>query len=208
MNYTSEQKQFLHDVQKKIIALFDMYPSPAHGFDHAARVAERARQIAEVEGVDPFLCELSGWLHDVGRAPESHNQNPDNKRHHELSYDMLRVWFREEPLFAFLTPEQKIELLYGIRYHWNDVADEYKSAIILRDADKIDAIGHVGLERAHECFGDDTKEFTNNFRYLYQFAYWFKTETAKQMVKEERMYEPLDKFYTKMLQDEIKPVEL
>ena len=37
-------------------------------FAHIEGVAKFAKKIAEAAGVDPFLAELSGWLHDACKS--------------------------------------------------------------------------------------------------------------------------------------------
>ncbi|PIT87747.1 MAG: hypothetical protein COU31_01220 [Candidatus Magasanikbacteria bacterium CG10_big_fil_rev_8_21_14_0_10_40_10] len=97
--------------KQKVKALFDMYPDEVHGFDHAQRVADMALQIATEEGGDTVMASLAGWLHDIGRAieerPKDFPQYDSSKTHHELSYDMLRDWFREDAGFSQLSEDQK-----------------------------------------------------------------------------------------------------
>ena len=45
-----------------------------------------------------------------------------------------------------LKKAEKLVVLYAVRYHWNDAADKYKEAIILRDADKLDIYGVKRIE--------------------------------------------------------------
>lgn len=56
-----------------------------HGWFHAKRVAETARNIACQEGVHPDVCELAGLFHVI----------PDDKRgiNEEEQIRMLKEWF-------------------------------------------------------------------------------------------------------------------
>lgn len=198
--------------KQKVKALFDMHPDAVHGIDHAMRVAGHAEYIAREEGEDECMSVLAGLLYDIGRAiekyPEKFSQYDATKTHHELSYDMLRDWFREDNFFDVLTDTQKLELLYAVRYHWNDEANEYVSACILRDADKIDGLGEIGLAREIEHTKGNPKKHALNLRLHYEWPYQFKTNTAKQLFEEGKLLEPFDKYRAKLLKEAIVPVEL
>ncbi len=198
--------------KQKVANFFEEFPDKVHGFDHAKRVAEYAAHIATEEDVDIFMCTLAGWLHDIGRAveeyPEKFSTYDATKTHHELSYELLRDWFREDESFLVLTDEQKIELLYAVRYHWNDEASEYPSAYILRDADKIDGLGEVGVARQKMHTGDKEKETHLALRLRYEWIYNFKTKTAKRMFEEMDLIVPINKELRGFLRENIKPIEL
>lgn len=206
--YTDKQQAFLDYVTEKVKNLFVEFPAPGHDFTHAENVADYAKKISEAESARSiFLCELSGILHDIGRAPEHHT--PGNTlTHHELSYNMLREWFGEDRQFDFLTDEEKLELLYVLRYHWNDAADDYDTAWILRDADKLDGFGCHGFERMKEFHAHDDAKISLDLRLAYQCWYWVRTETARQIAGEKKLMEELDVLVVKILRSKIKPVEL
>jgi uncharacterized protein len=207
--YTIEQAQFLEHVRQKVEQFFETYDAPAHGYDHVARVAMNARIIADGEGArKPLLCELAGWLHDIGRVPEHAGENPEGKSHHELSYDLLKQWYKEDNAFFFLTEIERKELLYACRYHWNDIANRFESAWILRDADKLDAFGEIGLARTLEYFGDDHRAIMNDLRFRYQFMAFIRTETAQRMFEEGNLMEPLEQYYFSMLEQGLGEVTL
>lgn len=178
-------------IEKKTRHFFRIKSAPGHGAQHAEHVARFAREIAEKEHELVWLCEAMGWLHDIGRTPEYFN-NPENKSHHELSFELLQEWFKKDKkLAAFFTPREREELLYSIRYHWDDEACDYKSALILRDADKLDLLGQNGIKRHFEArFAlDDT-----------QRCIWFlinvlrgerlKTLSARKIATDNRLYDP------------------
>src|SRR3989338_5687636 len=179
MPYTKQQLQLLNHARKKVQALFKKYPVPAHGFEHSKRVAENAEKIARAEHArSVFLCELAGWLHDIGRTTE-HYTKGNKKSHHELSYEMLREWLREDRAFDLLTKQEKLELLYAVRYHFNNFADKYDTAWILRDADKLDVFGKIGLKRTVEFYAGSDEKLNMGLRYAFEIAQVFRTKTAK-----------------------------
>src|SRR3989338_9333025 len=170
-SYTIEQAEFLHYIQEKLGKIYDAHPVPAHGYDHVARVARRAREIAVGEKArNPFLCELAGWLHDIGHTRMRTDELGD-RNHHELSYETLKEWFHDDIRFVILTEIEKRELLYAVRYHWNNFADDYDTAWILRDADKLDMLGDIGLRRSQESWGSDPKKLNLDMRLKYDSYY-------------------------------------
>lgn len=206
--YTVEQAEFMNHVQQKVAAFFDAYPVTAHGFEHVSRVARHAQDIALHESPkDTFLAELAGWLHDIGRVPE-HFHNPLMKTHHELSYDLIKEWMREDVKFYMLSDAEKLELLYSVRYHWNNAADKYFSAVILRDADKLDALGKIGLERGIAYAEHDEEKINLNLRFTYDIAYHIQTARAKQIIEERDLMAPIDAYYDQFLRSKIEPVTL
>lgn len=207
--YTNAQKKFVAAVKKKVKDFFEEYPAPGHEFGHARRVAERANDIALREGArSVFLCELAGWLHDIGRVPERFAKGGKKQSHHEWSYQLLRDWFRDDQLFDALSKKEKLELLYAVRYHWNNMANKYDTAWILRDADKLDALGNIGLKRARDSYGLNEKLWNLGLRFVLEYPHWLRTDTAKKILQTERLVEPILRYYKKFLRERIKKVEL
>lgn len=208
---TPTQKQIIKQATIKVRKLFKEHPVPAHGFDHASRVAKNAVEIAVAEKANVFLCELAAILHDVGRVPEHQlklTKKDVHNTHHELSYTLCQDWFRHDAIFSGLTNQEKKILLYSIRYHWNNAATLYKEAIILRDADKLDALGAIGVRRAQLFFKHDEKRLNHDCRFKYDMYYWLITDTARKIVKTKKLMEPINTFYWSRLTKQIKPIVL
>lgn len=204
--YTQKQKRIIAHVRAKVKALFITHPIKAHGFDHACRVASWAVSIAVDENENVFLAEVSAWLHDIGRAIEHLPGN--KKRHHEYSYDMCRKWFKEDRVFDVLSKTEKLTILYAVRYHWNEAADKYKVAWILRDADKLDVFGIVGIKRAIEFFNNDENKIVQDIRLRYEMFYNLRSKKARQIMKNKHLFEPILRYKYKILKSKIKPVTL
>ncbi len=204
--YSQEQKRLLTHVRAMVKKLFAEHPVKAHGFDHAERVANWAVMIAKAEGANIFLSEIAAWLHDIGRVREEFFGH--KKRHHELSYEMCQEWFREDNKFDFLSKAEKLQILYALRYHWNDEANDYVIAWVLRDADKLDGFGKKGLKRSLDFFGNDEQKIDLDLRLHYHALAHLRSSVAKKIIKEEKMLGPLQKYYRKLLQEKIERVEL
>jgi dTDP-4-dehydrorhamnose reductase len=187
-----EKKVFLNFVREKVKELFKDFLVPAHGFDHVERVGEWIKQIARAEGYSEFLAELAALLHDVGRVAER-KENPKKLRHQELSYLLVKDWFLKDKEFNILTPQEKEEILYAVRYHWDNKAEKFPLAKILRDADKLDMYGKIGVERACVYYKDYTAR-RKNIEDNLASASELKTKTAKEIVRQNKLLEPLKKF--------------
>ena len=121
------------------LARLVMPPDPVHGFGHVSRVADLACEIASrYEGVDYEVLLVAAYLHDIGRIAE-----PEN--HAARSASIARYLLR---LLGY--PDEKAErVVEAILAHSysSGYAAASLEARILSDADKLDALGSVGLAR-------------------------------------------------------------
>ncbi|SRR3989339_1086251 len=208
MSYTREQKQLIAYSRQKVESAFTKRPSRAHGIDHVGRVAAWAREIAGAEKArSVFICELAAWFHDIGRAFEE-KLDANNRGHAEISYRVLSNWFRDDRHFDILTRAQKLELLYSVRYHWNDEANKYDTAWILRDADKLDCYGVVGVKRLRSAFDYGTEEWNLVMRCMFANSLRMRSKTACKIIKNRKLLLPLEKELKKFLKGKIEKVEL
>ena len=125
------------------------YPQdPVHGFDHVLRVYQIAGRLAREEGADLEIVQAAVLLHDV-EPPEEVSSAPGANRpqHHQAA-----ARFAGEILRAEGWPEARIAAVqHAIRAHrFRDDAEQPQTleAMILFDADKLDAIGAIGVARA------------------------------------------------------------
>lgn len=204
--HSQEQKKLIAHVRSRVKKLFKEYPVKAHGFDHAVRVSKWAVIIAKSERVDVFLPEVAALLHDIGRVPE---ELPGNtKRHYELSYEMCREWFREDKVFDVLSKKEKLSILYALRYHWNDAANKYKIAWVLRDADKLDALGSIGLKRSVDFWGEYKEKVIQDLRFKGDIVMNLRSKKAISIMKNKKLFEPIRHYFHNILRKQIEPVEL
>jgi uncharacterized protein len=127
------------------------YPidDPVHGFDHVLRVLRLAERLALAEGADLEVVRAAVLLHDA-QPPETLHQPPSSEKrsaHHLDSADFARRQLRSESW-----SEAKISAVeHCIRAHrFRDDREQPQTleARVLFDADKLDAIGAVGVARA------------------------------------------------------------
>jgi uncharacterized protein len=118
---------------------------PVHGFDHIQRVYALARQIAQTEGADIDTVSAAALLHD---AEDRNGENDGNHHAHQIS----SADFARKVLQAEDWPPLRISAVeHCIKAHrFRDPTEQPQSleAQVLFDADKLDAIGAIGVARA------------------------------------------------------------
>lgn len=117
---------------------------PVHDFGHVRRVAANARAIAEAEGADVDIVLPAALLHELFSFPKDH---PDSPRSGILCAERAADVLRGE-----IYPETRIEAIaYCIRVHPFSlgVVSQTLEAKVLQDADRLDALGAIGIAR---CF--------------------------------------------------------
>jgi len=117
----------------------------AHGFDHVLRVLHLAERIGAAEGADSAILRPAVLLHDVARA-EAH---VTGECHAQLGAIRAMELLHGQP------EEQVARIAQVIREHRfrDDLKPSSIEAKVLYDADKLDAIGAVGIARAYAVAG-------------------------------------------------------
>ncbi|MBN1811012.1 MAG: HD domain-containing protein [Anaerolineae bacterium] len=111
-----------------------------HDFDHVLRVLALAERIGQAEGADMEVVRAAVLLHDVGRA----RADADGLDHATLGATQVREILAGQP------PAKVEAVAHAIAAHRYRAAPEPETleAQVLFDADKLDAIGAVGVARA------------------------------------------------------------
>ena len=114
----------------------------AHDFKHVDRVRGWALCIASSEAIqDLELVEATALLHDIGLTRVEVEQR---SQHAQVGAEIAAQFLREHQLFS----EEEIGIITdAIRCH-SSPCDGGALGEILRDADKLDALGAVGIMRA------------------------------------------------------------
>jgi uncharacterized protein len=115
---------------------------PAHDELHVARVMDSARKIAHAEGADLDVCVTAALLHELFNHPKGH---PESSRSGDVCAEHATVLLREHGY-----DEPFIErVAYCIRVHAfsRGIMPETLEAKVLQDADRLDAIGAIGIAR-------------------------------------------------------------
>ncbi|MGQ9683761.1 MAG: HD domain-containing protein [Anaerolineae bacterium] len=117
----------------------------AHGFAHVLRVLRLAERIAAEEGADLEIVRTAALLHDMARADEART----GRCHAEAGAERARKVLRgHDPERV----ERVVEAIAAHRFRGGS-APQSLEARVLYDADKLDAIGAVGVARAYAICG-------------------------------------------------------
>ena len=120
--------------------------STGHDYHHVERVAQLGIQLAEKEGADALVCAICGYMHDYCRPDEkktgiSHTSPGSlatiRKKLEESALDSARI-------------ELVMECIAEHEYYPHTGQKEPPRTLesrILQDADRLDAIGAVGIAR-------------------------------------------------------------
>jgi uncharacterized protein len=128
------------------------YPfgDPTHGYDHMLRVRRLALQIAQAEGADEMIVEAAAILHDAEdrrRRVMRSEQEIVRSYHHKSSAAFAEFMLKEEQW-----PTERIaavvHCILAHRFRQPDELPQTLEAQVLFDADKLDAIGAIGVARA------------------------------------------------------------
>ena len=114
----------------------------AHDLEHIRRVVTNARRLTTAEGADWRVVMPAAWLHDCVIVPKS---SPDRKRASQLAALRAVEW-----LVGQSWPFGRLEeIAHAIEAHSFSAGIEPRSleARVLQDADRLDALGAVGLAR-------------------------------------------------------------
>jgi len=126
-----------------------------HDWWHIYRVWKLSKQIAQSESVDSFIVELGALLHDIADS-KFHNGNED-------------IGAKKAGEFlASLNVEEKIinhveNIINNISFKGGKHIQKFKSAEldVIQDADRLDALGAIGIARTFNYGGYKNREIYN-----------------------------------------------
>ncbi|PYY27973.1 HD domain-containing protein [Paenibacillus illinoisensis] len=121
-----------------------------HDWPHIERVTALAVELAHRMGADPFVCELAALLHDV----------PDEKLNESLEAGMkkLNEWLDQQQLEPG-TREAVVNIISTISYAGGQrPAVSSLEAQVVQDADRLDAMGAIGIARTFAFAGARGRE--------------------------------------------------
>jgi uncharacterized protein len=116
----------------------------AHDVGHVLRVASHAHKLAQAEGANVDVAVAAAWLHELFSFPKDH---PDSSRSGQVCAEHAA-----ELLDSLGCPEPERDAICEcVREHCfsSAMVPTTLEAAILQDADRLDAIGAIGVAR---CF--------------------------------------------------------
>lgn len=126
-----------------------------HDFSHAVRVMKNAEQIAASEGGDLTIIQAASLLHDVSDEKFSNGNEIIGLK---LTENILK-----KAKFKSAEIAKIIEIIKNISYKGGFNANGIPSieCAIVQDADRLDAIGAIGIARAFHYGGYKNRELYN-----------------------------------------------
>lgn len=114
----------------------------AHDLEHIHRVVTNARELARQEGASLQIVIPAAWLHDCVYVPKT---SPDRPRASRFAAAEATRWLSERGH----PPADLPAIAHAIEAHSFSARIEPKTveARVLQDADRLDALGSVGLAR-------------------------------------------------------------
>lgn len=115
----------------------------AHDLGHIRRVARLSAEIAEAEGADTLTCVAAAWLHDLVYLPKNH---PDASTCAARAAALI-----PEACAAVGLAERAADVARAVAEHSYSagLAPTTLESAVLQDADRLEAIGAIGIAR---CF--------------------------------------------------------
>jgi len=140
MKTTTDESQLLSDMYVEAQERFSLLNDLAHGWEHVQRVYRLALHIAQQEGADPFIVGVAALLHDLGRLTH------DETRHHA---DLSVIHARDLLTRYQVPPDKQEAILHAIDAHSfsKGLQPRTLEARIVRDADRLDSLGAIGILR-------------------------------------------------------------
>ena len=163
------QEQFLDNWERRFVRYLESRPERtdgSHDLGHFQRVWKAARYINREEGnpADPLILLASAYFHDLVSLPKDHPQRSESSRlSAEETVRLLRSVFRGgigegvggEADGEGFSPERTEGVRHAIHAHSFSAGIKplTAEAKILQDADRLEAIGAIGLARVFYTAG-------------------------------------------------------
>jgi uncharacterized protein len=122
----------------------------SHDWDHTRRVLGLCRRIGPVENADMLILQAAAYLHDIGRAVQDRSNGAIC--HADKGARMAGEILHPLPLPA-AWKENIIHCVRAHRFRDGNVPLTIEAKVLF-DADKLDAIGAVGVARAYLFAGE------------------------------------------------------
>ena len=154
----------------------------AHGFDHIMRVYKNAQKICKKEKTDEKLVLCAVLLHDVISYPKSDKKSKlSSLKSSEVSKQILKKYNFTENEIQIIS-----DAIKDHSFSQNKTPKTIEGKI-LQDADRLDAIGAIGIARVFAVSGSEKRPFFS-----------IDDPFCKKRAPDDRKW-ALDHFYKKLL---------
>ena len=126
-----------------------------HDWWHIYRVWKSAKQIAQQEDVDLFIVELGALLHDIA---DSKFHNGDETVGPRIAREFLQSLNVDEEMIIHVE-----NIILNISFKGGNQEQKFKSdeLDVIQDADRLDALGAIGIARTFNYGGHKNREIYN-----------------------------------------------
>ncbi|MFH0987054.1 MAG: HD domain-containing protein [Candidatus Micrarchaeota archaeon] len=153
-----------------------------HDWNHIQRVRKYALKIGKIENADLRVLEIAALMHDIGR------KEADENNHSEKSWEIAKKMLEK----CKLNDDEKYKILDAVKGHsfHTKYEPQTKEGVILRDADKLDLSGAMGIARILIAYGSENKPFEKIMemykkKLIENLKIPVKTEEARKIVDSE-----------------------
>ena len=186
-------QQMIDEAKEYIRELF-AENADGHGLEHALRVYRNAMLIAETEqGADKQIVALGALLHDADDHKLFHTENNANARR-----------FLEAQGVGQETADRICEAINAVSFSQNK--GKRPGTIegqIIQDADRLDAIGAVGVARCFAYGGEHARPMEDSIQHFYDKLLLLRdtlnTESAKRLAAQRHAF--LEAFLREYLEE-------
>lgn len=131
------------------------FAESGHDWWHIQRVWNNTKLILETEEADHLVCELAALLHDIA---DSKFHDGDETIGPRVAGEFLESIGVEQEMVEHV---QQIILNMSFKASLGEVSFHSKEMEIVQDADRLDAIGAIGIARAFNYGGYKNREIYN-----------------------------------------------
>lgn len=144
-------------IEKTICFIKEVLKNAEGGHDwwHIERVWKLSKQIAKTENVDLFVVELGALLHDIADS-KFHDGNEDVGP--KMAKDFLLSLQVDEKTILHV-----VRIIENISFKGGNHIQQFRSneLNVVQDADRLDAIGAIGIARTFNYGGHKNREIYN-----------------------------------------------
>ncbi|HCK88083.1 MAG TPA: phosphohydrolase [Erysipelotrichaceae bacterium] len=160
MNRMEIEKELIREIREFFAA-----DSSGHDYDHTMRVYRTARMIAEEEHADLWTVSLASLLHDT----DDYKISPETEEEHGNAVRLMNKYNVSEE-----TQKKVCRIIAQVSFSGKDsVVPDTLEGKIVQDADRLDAIGAIGIARAFAYGGA-------HHRKLYDPEEIYRTDLSKE----------------------------
>jgi len=145
----TEYNSLIEQIKKIAEKLFDG-ANESHDWEHTIRVARLCQRIGKEENADMVVLMIAAYLHDIGRCYQDSSNGA--VCHAKKGAEMAQLIISN----LSLSPDRKKNIIHCVEAHRfrGNIPAGTKEAKVLFDADKLDAIGAIGIARAFLFAGE------------------------------------------------------